>query len=68
LRDDLALQRRGAVASTLVGALERARETALLLCQDDLFGPIRVHAVSRSDDPQAAARDRLAEKSSGERA
>lgn len=42
-RADLALQRRGAVASTLVGALELARETALLLCQDAPFGPIRVH-------------------------
>jgi segregation and condensation protein A len=67
-RPDLPLQRRGAVASTLVGALELARETALLLSQDDLFGPIRVHAVSRSDDPQAAPQDRLAAMSSGERA
>jgi segregation and condensation protein A len=67
-RADLPLQRRGAVASTLVGALELARETALLLSQDDLFGPIRVHAVSRSDDPQAAPQDRLADMSSGERA
>jgi segregation and condensation protein A len=62
-RRDLALQRRGAVASTLVGALELARETALVLCQDDPFGPIRVHAVSRGDDPPAARR----ETSSGER-
>jgi hypothetical protein len=63
---DLALQRRGAVASTLVGALELARETVLLLRQDDPFGPIRVHAVSRGDDPPASPRDRLAETSSSE--
>jgi segregation and condensation protein A len=55
------LQRRGAVASTLVGALELARETVLHLCQDAPFGPIRVHAVSRGDDPGTAQHDRLAE-------
>jgi len=60
-RTDLPLQRRGAVASTLVGALELARETVLHLCQDDPFGPIRVHAVSRGDDPGTAQHDRLAE-------
>jgi segregation and condensation protein A len=60
-RADLPLQRRGAVASTLVGALELARETVLHLCQDDPFGPIRVHAVSRGDDPGSAQHDRLAE-------
>jgi segregation and condensation protein A len=60
-RTDLPLQRRGAVASTLVGALVLARETALLLCQDEPFGPIRVHAGLGRDDPSAAQPDRPAE-------
>lgn len=60
-RADLPLQRRGAVASTLVGALELARESALLLSQDALFGPIGVHALPQGDEPATAPQDQLAE-------
>lgn len=43
---DLRLRRRAAVASTLVGALELARDAQLRLRQAAAFGPIQVHAVS----------------------
>ena len=60
-RADLPLQRRGAVASTLVGALELARDSAVRLCQDTPFGPIRVHASPHDNDPGRASQDALAE-------
>lgn len=44
-RTDLPLQRRAAVASTLVGALELAREAGLHLQQDAPFGPILVRPI-----------------------
>jgi segregation and condensation protein A len=55
------LQRRGAVASTLVGALELARESALLLSQDALFGPIGVHAFPHDDQPATVPPDAVTE-------
>ena len=49
-RTDLPLQRRGALASTLVGALELVREARLHLRQDEPFGPILVHPTPGSED------------------
>ena len=43
-------QRRGAVASTLVGALELARDAGLQLQQDEPFGPILVHPTPGGED------------------
>lgn len=60
-RADLPLQRRGAVASTLVGALELARDSAVRLCQDAPFGPIRVHTAPHDNGPGLASQDAMAE-------
>jgi len=48
-RMDLPLQRRGAVATTLLAALELARDARLQLRQDQPFGPILVHPASGGD-------------------
>ncbi len=52
--NDRLLRVRGAVASTLVAALELARSGEASLCQDDPFGEVRVHpvdALSPKPDP-----------------
>jgi len=54
-RTDLPLQRRGAVASTLVGALELAREARLQLRQDEPFGPILVQPLPGGEDVASPA-------------
>jgi segregation and condensation protein A len=53
-RKDLPLQRRGAVAATLMGALELAREARIHLRQEDPFGPILIHPAPADDDSQTA--------------
>jgi segregation and condensation protein A len=60
-RDDLPLQRRGAVATTLLAALELARDAQLGLRQDEPFGPILVHAVTCGSDHAVAQASELAE-------
>jgi len=54
-RTDLPLQRRGAVASTLLGALELAREARLQLRQDDPFGPILVQPAPGGEEVASPA-------------
>jgi len=54
-RTDLPLQRRGAVASTLLGALELAREAHLQLRQDEPFGPILVQPAPGGEDVASPA-------------
>jgi len=50
----LPLQRRGAVAATLMGALELAREARIHLRQENPFGPILVHPAP-AEHPLAKA-------------
>ena len=54
-RKDLPLQRRGAVAATLLASLELAREGCVGLHQDTPFGPIMVRPLPSGDAPEQPA-------------